>query len=208
MSEGNYEEQPKTAFDGTKQTVRTADKRVLHRKLTPTQLEYQRSLKNNMSQNKHPLRGLGGKHESTSEKARKLEEGITSESKPTVQKVESDVTNSEFEGYDKSDDKPVHVYLDKEITEKILQLHHYRTDRQKKKQLTTVRQEVGMIILAYANPVEFSKHRNGRVACHVSEAEMASHLYAGPSRKEPLRPKPRLVTMQEINSDYNPNEDK
>ena len=53
---------------------------------------------------------------STSEKARKQDEGIISESKPKVQKVESDDEYSDFDCCDKSDGKPVHAYVIKEVT--------------------------------------------------------------------------------------------
>ena len=69
-----------------------------------------------MSPNKHQLRGPGGKYVSASEKARKVEEGNISESKAKVQK-ESDERDNDFECYDKSDGKPVHVDVNKEVTE-------------------------------------------------------------------------------------------
>ena len=72
-----------------------------------------------MSPNKHQLRGPSAKYVSASKKARKMEEMISSESKLKVQKVESDEENTDtnFEGYDKSDSKPVHVHVDGIITE-------------------------------------------------------------------------------------------
>ena len=66
-----------------------------------------------MSPNKHQLR-RGGKHVSASEKARKQQECIISESKRKVRKVESDDKDIDFECYDKSDEKPANVDVDKE----------------------------------------------------------------------------------------------
>ena len=60
-----------------------------------------------MSPTKHQLRGPGGKNVSASEEAQKLEEGIFSKSKRKVQKVASKEEDRDFEGYDKSDGKPV-----------------------------------------------------------------------------------------------------
>ena len=46
-----------------------------------------------------------------------MEKGIISESRPKVRKVDSDEEDSDFENYDRSEGKPVHVDIDKEITE-------------------------------------------------------------------------------------------
>ena len=55
---------------------------------------------------------------STTEKAKEAEEERTiSASKPKVRKVESDEDDSDFECYTKSGGKPVHVHIDKEVTE-------------------------------------------------------------------------------------------
>ena len=56
-----------------------------------------------MSPTKHQLRGPGGKYVSVSEEARKVEEGIISEWKSKVRKVELDYRDSDFECYDKSE---------------------------------------------------------------------------------------------------------
>ena len=61
------------------------------------------------------LRGPGGKYVSASERAQMMEEGVISESKLRVRKVESDEEGSDFECYDKSDGKPVHVNIDKDL---------------------------------------------------------------------------------------------
>ena len=52
-----------------------------------------------------------------SEKVRIVEEGIISKSKPKVRKVESDKEDRDLECYDGSDGKPVHVDIEKEVTE-------------------------------------------------------------------------------------------
>ena len=62
-----------------------------------------------MSPKQHQLRELGGKHMSASEKTRKLENCIISESKQKVRKEEPKGEDSDFEGYDKSTDNGVHV---------------------------------------------------------------------------------------------------
>ena len=69
-----------------------------------------------MSPNKHQLRGPGGKYVSASEKARRLEEGIFSESKSKVLKVQSEDEDGDLERYHESDGKPVRVDVDKEST--------------------------------------------------------------------------------------------
>ena len=83
-AEGKCNKQPEIAVDGTKHTVRTADNRILHRKLVSTPLKFQWTM--NLSPNKNQLWGPGGKYVSASEKTPKMEEGIISESKSKVQK--------------------------------------------------------------------------------------------------------------------------
>ena len=46
-----------------------------------------------------------------------MEEGTISEYKPKVRKMESDEDDSDFECYDRSEGKPVHVDIVREITE-------------------------------------------------------------------------------------------
>ena len=58
-----YKEQPRITVDGIEHTVRTADKKILQRKLKSTPTELQRSLRKDLSPNKHKLRARG---ESTS----------------------------------------------------------------------------------------------------------------------------------------------
>ena len=45
-----------------------------------------------------------------------MEEGIISEFKPKVRKVDSAEEDGDFESYDRSERKPVHFDIDKEIT--------------------------------------------------------------------------------------------
>ena len=97
-------------------TVRTADNNFLHRKFISSPIEFQRSPKEDLSPDKHKLRGPGGKYVSASKVARLMKEGIISESKPKVRKVDVQEEGSDFECYDRSDGKPVHVHIDKERT--------------------------------------------------------------------------------------------
>ena len=46
-----------------------------------------------------------------------MDEGIISEFKPKVQKVEWDEEDGDFECYDKSEGKPIHIDIDKKTTE-------------------------------------------------------------------------------------------
>ena len=71
----------------------------------------------NLSPNKHKLKRPGEKYVSASERTRLLEEGIISESKPKVRKMDLDEVESNFECYDRSEGKPAHVDIDKEIAE-------------------------------------------------------------------------------------------
>ena len=82
---------------------------------------------------------------SSSEKARKQDQGIISESQPRVQKRESEIDNSDFRYYYKSQGKPVHVDVDGEIAErcgKDQSYLYYQTDWNKNKPTTLVRKEI------------------------------------------------------------------
>ena len=112
-----YKEQPTIAIDGTEHMFRTKDKKIIYQKLISTPLKFQKSPKKDISLKKHTLRGPGGKYMSASEKAKKTEEERTiSASKPKFRKVESE-DQSDIECYSKSDGKPVHVDIDKKVTE-------------------------------------------------------------------------------------------
>ena len=70
-----------------------------------------------MSPKRHQLRGPSGEYVSASAKTRKMEEGILSGSKSKVREVESDEEDSNLGCYGKSDEKPVHVNIEKEVTD-------------------------------------------------------------------------------------------
>ena len=63
------------------------------------------------------MRGSSEKNVSGWQKPWKVEEGIISASKSIVRKVESDEEGKDFKCYSKSDEKPVHIDIDKEVTE-------------------------------------------------------------------------------------------
>ena len=164
-----------------------------------------------MSPNKNQLRVPCGKNVSASEEARKPEEGFLSKSKPKVPKVESDEEDSNFECYDKSECKPVHVDVDKEIarsSHKDPTLALILNSSEEGELNNNGETGLGMIILAYALLSEHLTHRNGWVVYHTSEPNVMYNLFAGPTRREPPIPKPRLMTMEEIDLDYDPMEDK
>ena len=112
-----------------------------------------------MSPNKHQLRGPGEKYVSALEKARKLEEGIVSESTLKVRKVKTDERDSDFECYDKSYRKPVHVDVDKETTGSSQRETTLALLEEEKISTTTVtqvlRMVIGIVILAYASNRKF-----------------------------------------------------
>ena len=64
---------------------------------------------------------------------------------------------------------------------------------------------MGTVTLACADPTEYLNHRNVRLEYHISRIKLAFNIFTGSTRKEP--PKPRLMTMEEIESDQDPNED-
>ena len=82
---------------GTEHTVRTANNKIAHRNLISTRIAFQRSSKKNKSPNEYKLRRPGGKYVSAWERARMMEEGIISESKSKVRKVELDEEDSHFD---------------------------------------------------------------------------------------------------------------
>ena len=64
-----------------------------------------------------------------------------------------------------------------------------------------VKQGVGIVILVCAGLTEFLTYRNGWVVYHISDTGIFSNIIAGPVPNEP--PKPRLMTIEETESDYN-----
>ena len=127
-----YKQQPQNAIDGIEHSVRTAETKKCRKLSTP--LNFQRSPKKDITLNRHEIEGPR-----VGKKTRKMEEEIIFESKPKVWKVEMDEEDSDFECYDKSDGKPVHADIDKEVTEVKYQHSHYYRIRQKTKLTTTVR---------------------------------------------------------------------
>ena len=71
---------------------------------------------NETSPIKHQLRGLSGNYESASARERKQKEGIIPKFNPKVRKVESEDEDSNFECYNKSNGKPLHVDVDKQTS--------------------------------------------------------------------------------------------
>ena len=63
---------------------------------------------------------------------------------------------------------------------------------------------MGTEILTYENQVKHLNHWNGRVVNRISKSEITFILFTGPTRKE--APKPILMTMEDIDSYYDPNE--
>ena len=63
------------------------------------------------------MRGPGEKCVSASKKTQVMEKGISSKSRQEVREVELDKEDSDFECYDRSEGTPVHVDINKEITE-------------------------------------------------------------------------------------------
>ena len=61
------------------------------------------------------------------------------------------------------------------------------------------------VIIAYADPTEYLNHRNVWLVYHISKAKLTFNIFTGSTRKEP--PTPRPMTMEEIESDQDPNED-
>ena len=63
---------------------------------------------------------------------------------------------------------------------------------------------MGTVIITYADQTECLNHRNVWVVYRVSKSETTFNIFTGLTGKE--APKPRLMTMEEIDSDKEPNE--
>ena len=102
---------------------------------------------------------------------------------------------------------PVHVDIDNEVTEgrPALALLPNKSEEEINNNDETMG---GTVILMYAGLTEYSNHRIDWVVYYVSENIIQYLIITGPTRKEP--PKPRLMAMEEIDSDeaYDPNNDK
>ena len=84
-----------------------------------------------------------------------MEEGIISESKPKVGKVESEEEDSDFECYDKSEgNQYMSTSTRKQPGETNQHWHYYRKDRKKTKITRTVRHWMGTVILSYEDKTE------------------------------------------------------
>ena len=113
-----------------------------------------------------------------------------------------DKEDSDFECYGESDGRPVHVDADKEVTKETRHLHYYRSG--KTKITIMVIRGTGMRILVYAGLISYLSHRNFLVVCHIYEFKITFNPFAVPTQKEP--PKLRGMTLHEIDSVYDPNE--
>ena len=189
------------AVHGSQHTVRTSDKKILHRKLISTTLKFQRSPKKDVSPKNHKLRGLGGEYMSASGKTKKTEEeGTISASKPKVRKVESIEDNSDFECYKKSDGKPIHVDIDKEVIEGGPALALLRNNSEEKEiNVNCETRGRGTVILADAFLTEHLNPLTNWVVYHFCGTKTYCFILTGPNQKE--QPKPRLMTMEEMDSD-------
>ena len=90
-----------------------------------------------------------------------MEEAIIFELKWRSQKVESDEQDSDFECYDKSNGKPVHVDVHKEIAGRgpTFALLPNRLWEEERNNIGETR--VGTVILVYAGVTEYLSHRKG-----------------------------------------------
>ena len=142
-----------------------------------------------------------------SEETRKLEEQIVFASKWKVRKVESDKKDSNFECYNKTDGKPVHLDIDKEVTEAelTLALLPNRSEDDARNNNGETRSGKGNISVCRSHRIFELVDQLGCVPFFLN-SQMTFNLFKGPTRKIP--PKPRHMTMELIDSDYNPNEDK
>ena len=135
-----------------------------------------------------------------------MEEGIISDSKVKVQEVESDEEDGDFDRYDKSVGKPVHVDIDKKTTEEnksILALLPNRSEEDEINNNGETRDRA--VILVYVVQTEYLNHRNDWLMYHISKPKLTFNVFTGPTQKE--APKPKLLTMEEVKSDQDPIED-
>ena len=62
-----------------------------------------------------------------------------------------------------------------------------------------------MVVLTLVDQIEYSNHRNGWAVYHNSNTKITFDLFTGATIKE--APKLRLITTEEIESDYDPKDD-
>ena len=173
-------EKTEIANDGTEHMVRTSNNKTLHRKLIPTQVNLQRSPKRHKQRKVRECVGI----------ITEAEEGIIFESKPKAGKVDSDEEDTDIEYFHKSDGKSVHVDIDKKVTnwtKPSLALLPNRIEEDRINQNGEKSDGDGNIGLRRSNRIP-------------------KPLEKETTQEEP--PKPRLMTMEEIDLDYNTNEDK
>ena len=111
-----------------------------------------------------------------------------------------DNDDSGFECYDHSEDKGVHVDVDKEMADSnkpTLALLPNRSES-----TTTERHMIGTVIPTCLDQTEYLNHRNGWAVYPISNTKIIFILFTGPTRKE--APKPILMTREGIESDHDP----
>ena len=64
---------------------------------------------------------------------------------------------------------------------------------------------MGTFLLVHAHKTKYLNQWNGWVVCHISKPKITFNTLARPTQKE--SPKPILMMMENIESDYDPNED-
>ena len=64
---------------------------------------------------------------------------------------------------------------------------------------------MGTVLVVYVDQTEYLNHCNDLVVCHTFKPKLLFGIFKGLTRKE--APKARLMTMGEIESDQDPNED-
>ena len=151
---------------------------------------------------------------SASKKARKLEEGIISESKTEFQKVGSDKEDSNFECYDKSACELVNADVGKKITGSSQKGPTFARlpNRSEAEEINNGETEAG------------NANRNRYTSLHRSNwsfkppkrlasvpyfwTKIAYNLFTVPTQKELPRSKPWQMELEEIDSDYHAIEDK
>ena len=64
---------------------------------------------------------------------------------------------------------------------------------------------MGTVIITYADQTEYLNHRICWIGYHISKTKITFNIFTRPIRIE--APKPRLMTIEEIESDQDPNDD-
>ena len=135
-----------------------------------------------------------------------MEEGIISKSRPIVRNVALDDNDSDFGCCDRSGGNSVHVDVDKEIAESnklTLALLPIRSKEDEINNNVETRDTDGNTNLRGSNRIYKPPERLSSVY-HISNIKKTFTFSTGPIRKE--TPKARLMTTEEIESDYDPKE--